>query len=113
MHEYSLVSALLESVENEARSRDAGAVNRIRVRIGELSGVEPDLFETAFALARIDTRCAEAELEIIQVAARWACSACDQGLAPGSVLRCPACGSPALLAAGGDLVLEQIEMELS
>ena len=43
MHEYSIVQALLDRVAAEARSHGAVAVHRIRVQIGEASGVESDL----------------------------------------------------------------------
>ena len=112
MHEYSLVSALLDSVEAEARARNAGDVYRIRVRIGKLSGVEAGLFESAFELARAGTRCAGSELEVVAVEAIWECPSCGRGVEAGRVLRCPECGAPARLVSGDEIVLEQIEMEL-
>ena len=47
MHEYSIVGALVEQVESEARQRNATYVRRIRVRIGDLSGVDPELLASA------------------------------------------------------------------
>ena len=38
MHEYSLVEALVTRVEEEARKRNALAVHKLSVRVGELSG---------------------------------------------------------------------------
>ena len=40
MHEYSLMVALMERVEEEAAAHRALAVHRVRVRIGELSGID-------------------------------------------------------------------------
>jgi hydrogenase nickel incorporation protein HypA/HybF len=76
MHEYSLVVALMERIEEEAAAHRALAVHRVRVRIGELSGVEPDLLESAFGIVRTGTICARAALDIERVPARWECSAC-------------------------------------
>jgi Zn finger protein HypA/HybF involved in hydrogenase expression len=45
------------------------------------------------------------------VAARWACIACDRDVAKGAVLRCEACGRPARLVHGDEIILERIEME--
>ena len=112
MHEYSLMTALMERVEAEAATHRALAVHRVRVRIGELSGVEPDLLESAFAIVRAGTICAGAALEIERVAARWVCPACRRPLAAGGRLECPACGEPAALAAGDEIVLGQIELEV-
>ena len=52
MHEYSIVQALLERVAAEARARRATSVHRLTIRIGELSGVEPELLATAYATFR-------------------------------------------------------------
>jgi hydrogenase nickel incorporation protein HypA/HybF len=112
MHEYSLVTALMERVEEEAAARRAVAVHRVRVRIGELSGVEPDLLESAFAIVRSGTICDGAVFEIERVAARWACSGCRRPLEDGERLQCAACGAPAALAAGDEILLGQIELEV-
>ena len=111
MHEYSLVRAMADRVEEEARSRRAIAVHRLKVAIGNVSGVEPRLFETAFTLCRQGVL-AEADLEIRQVEATWSCPGCDRDIAPGGALRCEPCGQPARLVSGDELILEQIEMEV-
>jgi hydrogenase nickel incorporation protein HypA/HybF len=111
MHEYSLVRALADRVEEEARSRRAVAVHRLTVAIGAVSGVEPQLFETAFTLCRAGIL-AETELEIRRVEASWACPSCGQAIAADAALRCDPCGQAARLSGGDELVLEQIEMEV-
>lgn len=113
MHEYSIVSALLERVAHEAAPHPGAVVRRLHVRIGELAGVEPDLLRTAFETFRERGVCATAELEITPVAAEWRCRRCDRAIAPGAVLRCPDCDRPAQLVRGDDIILERIEMEVS
>jgi hydrogenase nickel incorporation protein HypA/HybF len=112
MHEYSLMLALMERVEEEAASRRAIAVHRVRVRLGELSGVEPVLLESAFGIVRTGTICERASLEIERVAAQWACGLCHRLLAGGCRLQCPACGSPAELKSGDEILLGQLELEV-
>jgi len=112
MHEYSIVQALMERVQEEARVHRATAVHRLHIRIGELSGVEADLLSTAWEIIRDKTICREAGLQINPVPARWICSGCSGAIQPGEILRCPACGQPARLAAGDEIVLERIEMEV-
>ena len=112
MHEYSLVQALLQRVEEEARSRDATAVHRVTVRIGPLAGVEPDLFSTAYELCRAGTLCDGAELVIEGDEVAWSCGACGAPVPAGASLACPACGWPARLAGGDALILERIELEV-
>jgi hydrogenase nickel incorporation protein HypA/HybF len=113
MHEYSLVQSLVERVEAEAASRGALAVHKVSVRIGELSGVDPELFQTAYDTFREGTRCAQAPLVLERVAASWSCPRCGARIARGAALRCLPCGVPARLDDGGDaLMLNQIEMEV-
>ena len=112
MHEYSIVRSLIERVEREARSRGATAVHRIRVRIGELAGVEPALLESAYELFRDHTICREARLEVQSESAEWACPDCQQPIARGAILRCGECGTPARLMRGDAIMLERIEMEV-
>lgn len=113
MHEYSIVQSLMAHIEAHAREHHAIAVHRVAVRIGELSGVEPDLLRTAYDLIKERTMCAEAPLDITAVPASWACRSCATPVAQGSALRCPECGSPARLVAGDEILLDRIELEVA
>lgn len=112
MHEYSIVQAMFDQIEQSARARGAVAVHRVKVRIGEVAGVEVGLLQTAYDLFRERTICAAAPLEIEQVAARWRCPAGHGDIARGRALVCPECARPARLAAGDEIVLEQVELEV-
>ena len=112
MHEYSIVQALLERVDAEARSHGATAVSRVRLRIGPLAGVEIDLLESAWELCRPRTPCAAANLEIVRVKTRWTCPLCRRVIPVGRELTCDRCGVPAQLTEGDELVLEQVELEV-
>ena len=112
MHEYSLVRALLDRVDVSVREHGATSVAALKVQIGEVAGVEMELLASAFELAKAGTCCATAGLELVRVAARWECTGCRVEAPRGGVLRCPACGGPVRLAAGDEIVLERIEMEV-
>ena len=112
MHEYSIVQALFDQIEESARRRGAVAVHKVKVRIGEVAGVEVALLRTAYDTFRERTLCADAPLEVEQVAARWTCPAGHGDIARGRALVCPACARPARLAAGDEIVLEQLELEV-
>ena len=113
MHEYSIVSALLERVTSEAKANRASRVHRVNVRIGELAGVDVELLETAYAVFREKTICDGAELVIQRVAADWRCPRCDVCIVRGQPLRCSSCDMPARLVAGDEIFLDRIEMETS
>lgn len=110
MHEYSIVAALVDRVQREVEARPGAVARVLHVRIGELAGVELPLLRTAFETFRARTVCAAAELAIESVPAAWRCSSCERTLEAGEILRC--CGKPARLAAGDDIMLEQIELEV-
>lgn len=112
MHEYSVVQALLGQVERAAAARGATSVHRVRISVGELCGVEPALLATAWTTFRERTICAEAELDLQAVQARWACPRCELTVERGAFLRCTECGGPARLVQGDELTLERLELEV-
>jgi len=113
MHEYSIVQALLERVEAEAAEHRAAAVHRLHIRIGEASGVEIELLRTAYGVFRDRTLCQNADLSIVPVPALWECPRCLAPIPRGAILRCSGCAVPARLAAGDEIVLDRIEMEVA
>jgi hydrogenase nickel incorporation protein HypA/HybF len=113
VHEYSIASSLQRLAEEHARKHGAERVVRVEVSVGELSGVEVPLLETAWSLVRERSVCEAAALAVRAVPARWECPRCEKTVAPGLVLRCEACELPAQLVRGDELVLERIEMEVA
>jgi hydrogenase nickel incorporation protein HypA/HybF len=82
------------------------------LRIGELSGVEPVLLQTAFETFVEKTICEGAALNITRIHASWACPRCERPIAQGAFLQCPDCSVPATLRSGDEIILERIEMEV-
>ena len=113
MHEYSLIQALVERVEIEARARAAAAVHKLDVRIGEMAGVDVELFKTAYLTFRERTVCEDAVLSVTVVPVEWACGACGCAIAAGGPLRCPHCLTPARMVGGDEIILDRIEMEVA
>lgn len=110
MHEYAIVSSLIERVEREALRHPGAVARKVHVRIGELAGVEVALLRTAFETCCTRTICDGADLAIECVAARWHCPKCDRAIAPP--VRCDSCDAAARLAAGDEITLERIELEV-
>lgn len=112
MHEYSIVSALVDQVADRARAHPGAVVRRVQVAIGELAGVEIELLVTAFETFRGGTVCADAALEVEARPARWVCPICKAAIVRGAVLRCGACNAPARLESGDEILLLRIELEM-
>jgi len=112
MHEYSIVQSLYDAVASQAAARGAKAVHALRVRIGEMSGVDPGLLDTAWKIFRVKTICEAAPLDVEIVAAEWQCSLCGAEVRRGGLLTCNTCGAPATLKQGDEIVLDRIVMEI-
>lgn len=112
MHEYSLVLALLERAEGVAAEHRALAVKRLRLKVGKLSGVEPQLLIAAFEIARESTLCAGASLEVEAVEPRWICPRCEAELGAEEMLRCGGCDEGGILVAGSEMLLTSVDLEV-
>jgi hydrogenase nickel incorporation protein HypA/HybF len=112
VHEVSLVHALFDQVDRAIAPHPSGAVRQMKVRIGELAGVDRELFRTAFEACRSERDYAGADLEIVAEPATWSCAGCGAAVAAGGPLRCTSCSGQAKLTAGGDLILDRIELEV-
>lgn len=113
MHEYSVLQALLEGVEQNVQGHPGAVVRRVHVRVGEASGVDAGLLATAFEVLRERGVCANAELLLTRVPARWGCPHCKVTIEPGTMLRCRACEVPAQLNQGDEIMLDRIELEVA
>jgi hydrogenase nickel incorporation protein HypA/HybF len=114
VHELSIVASLFETLESLSREHDARRITAVKLRIGRLSGVVPELLESAFETYKKGTLAEGARLEIEVAPYDFRCRTCG-GTAfrdePG--FACAACGSKDMELVGGmDLVLEKIEVEV-
>lgn len=81
-----------------------GRLQSVRLAVGELAAVEPELLEYAWEAVVADGPEAGAELEIVWCPAIQHCASCgeDKHRSEGSWMRmCPDCGLP-LAVTGGD-----------
>ncbi len=112
MHEASLVEALFDRLDGAISPHPRAAVRSLTVRIGELAGVDADLFRTAFDVGRAARGYDRAELQVATESACWVCRGCQAVLGRGEPLECSACGGPVALASGGGLFVDRVEMEV-
>jgi hydrogenase nickel incorporation protein HypA/HybF len=110
----SVCQALLMQVDAIARQRGAGTVVAITVEIGPLSGVDPAQLRSAFAVMRIGSSCAAAELLIETAVIEVRCLVCGADSATlVNRLVCRACGGfRTRVIAGDELRLRRVELEV-
>lgn len=113
MHEYSIVQSLLESCEEHAKTNDAKRITKVVVKIGVLSGVEPDLLKTAFDTFKEQTVCHEAEFIMNIQNIQILCKDClTNSILEKHEFSCPKCNSINIdVIDGEDMYLMSLEME--
>jgi len=113
MHEFSIVSSLLDLVEADVRKHKAKAATRVVVRIGEMSGVVAELLEEAFHVCKLGTLAEQAKLMVEKQEVLISCNCGYQGPIKNRRFICPVCGIADVdVTAGEDMVLQQLEMEV-
>lgn len=100
MHEVSLANSILESVLEVARTHGAERIEQVKLEIGSLRQVVPDMLQFAFTAVSQGTPAEGAELQWADVPAELLCRACETRFHPEDTdWSCPYCG-----AGGGHLV---------
>lgn len=111
MHEMSLAFEIHRMSRAVADRNGTGRIEAVKVAIGELSAVEPDLLAYAWEALTAGGSDAGSRLEIEWHAARQTCPRCREirERAPGSWLRlCPDCGAPLRVQGGTELDLLEV-----
>jgi len=115
VHELAVAQALVEQVDAVISQHQASSATSIRVRIGPLAGVVPELLATAFPLAAAGSRMERAQLEFARAPIRVRCQTCGaETEAAMNRLICGACGDwHTQIVSGDELLLESVELETS
>ncbi len=109
MHEYSLARSIVEAAIRHAEGRP---VSVVRLRIGPLRQVVPDTLAFAFEVTARGTVCEGARVEQELVPCRLRCPGCElEWTAVQPDFRCGACGRPAVVMSGDELLIESITVE--
>lgn len=114
MHELSVCLSLLQQMEKIASERNAIAVEKIFLKVGPLSGIEPALLKNAYPLAAAGTVAADAELIIETSDVVVSCTQCGaESPAKANRLLCAACGDfRTQVVSGDEMILQRMEMTL-
>jgi len=108
MHETGIAVSILESA---VRLVGTGSIEEVRVAVGELSSVEPELLEFAWEAVVSGTPHVGSKLSIEWRPARQYCKSCGEDkprVDKGWHFLCPDCRQPMEVEGGYDLDLLQI-----
>jgi hydrogenase nickel incorporation protein HypA/HybF len=113
VHELAVAQALVEQVDAVIDQHNASAASLIRVRIGPLAGVVPELLASAFPLAAAGSRMERAVLDLVAAPVKVRCQTCGLDTeAAMNRLICGACGDwHTQVISGDELLLESVELE--
>ncbi|MFN5195505.1 MAG: hydrogenase maturation nickel metallochaperone HypA [Cyanobacteriota bacterium] len=92
MHEVSLMEEVRHQALKVAAAEGAERITAVRLRVGELAGVDADALRFAFPLVMAGTIAADATLEIEAEPAEAFCRSCQAPFPPGLEHLCPRCG---------------------
>jgi hydrogenase nickel incorporation protein HypA/HybF len=113
VHELSLIASVFDILEEKAREQGASRVTAVVLRVGRMSGVVPELLESAFDTYKKGTLAEGGRLEIIIVPVKLRCPDCGgASVREDADFSCAACGSRRVeIVEGRDIFVEKIELE--
>jgi hydrogenase nickel incorporation protein HypA/HybF len=113
MHEFGIMSYLLDAVEAKAREVNASQVLAINLVVGDRSSIVDDSLLFYFEMLTPGTLVEGAALNMRRVPTRFYCAPCDQTYdQSGSDFCCPHCGKIGKLTdEGSEFLIESIEIE--
>ena len=108
MHELGVAAEIIRMAQHEAARQKLGRIEGIGLRIGALSGVDPEALRFALEASTLDTPLAGLKVDIDFLPVQAACKACGHRMQVEElVFLCDRCGSCDLQITQGE------EMHLS
>ena len=108
MHEFGIACSILETVREEAKKRPESRLLKVGLRIGEISGVEPDALAFSFDSLVAGSDLAPLELVIERAPRRHRCPQCQhEFVVENYKVACPSCAEQRTQCIGG------FEMEIA
>lgn len=94
MHEMSVTRSMLEIVRREMEANNIRKLNKLKIRVGELTAIEPEAMRFAFDVSINGTSLEGAALEIEEVPLCGRCRECaSEFRITAFENRCPKCSS--------------------
>jgi len=120
MHEFSVMTQIVDSVLEEAKRRDAKKVEQVDLEVGEFTLLGREQLEFAYDVLSKDSILQGSRLEIRTVKGKIKCGSCgyegsvkvaeDAPHRSVPILECPKCHSAAKIVEGRECVVRNIRM---
>lgn len=113
MHELAVTESILNIAVAEAQKHNASRVLEIRLKIGEFSGVLPQLIQDYFDIVSKDTIADGAKLVIDRIPIGVRCNNCShENTIDIMKIKCPVCGSTDVkIVSGKEFYVDSMEVE--
>jgi hydrogenase nickel incorporation protein HypA/HybF len=113
MHEMAIAQSVLDIAFGEMEKRAARRVQKIKITIGEFSGVVKDALEFAFDVLKPDTPASLAEIEIEVVPLTAECGTCGPVACRLNDLNllCSGCGETMTINSGREMRVEYLDLD--
>jgi len=119
MHEYSVMSQIVDSILSEANKRKAKRVEEVELQIGEYTMLGEEQLKFAYEVLSKDTLLQGSKLKVGHIKGKIRCACGYEGeIAPDPdsphkvipILECPKCQGPAQIVEGRECVIRNIRM---
>ena len=113
MHEYSLAVEVIKVAEQVAEQKKAASVDEITIEVGNMSGVEADVFESVLGMLAESSILEKAKLNIIRLKGMGECIACKKDFEMDKRMdTCPECHAfPAEIRGGKEFRVVSLLIE--
>ncbi|MBS1494308.1 MAG: hydrogenase maturation nickel metallochaperone HypA [Bacteroidetes bacterium] len=110
MHELSIAKNIVEIIKESVEENDLRSIERVVLKVGELSGVVPDSLQFSLEAISTGTELESAKYEMKRIPFTIKCKVCgnvsDNEL---GIVKCPVCGSKDTeVVSGNELLISEI-----
>ena len=112
MHEIGLIQDAIEHALKHAEQSGAQRIDSVTIRLGDESGVDPEVIAAVFPMLTQRTLAEQAQLVIERVPVICCCPVCAEEFHPADALHsCPRCRRPgAPVRCGREFALASLEV---
>ncbi len=113
MHEFSIANSIVSTITQEMEQRNLTNLKEVGVRIGALSGVDPESLRFSFEVIIAETPFSNARLKIENIPVQGKCHTCNREFEVKKfIFICPLCDSRNIEAIHGEeLDVAYLEVE--